>query len=46
MTNSVSTQLLSNLALALAHEYLHDGVPPPGVKQNDQKFSAVLRVIL
>ena len=46
MTNSVSTQLLSNLALALEHEYLHDEVPPPGVKQNDQKFSAVLRVIL
>jgi len=46
MTNSLSTQLLSKLALGLEHEFLHDAVPPPGVKQNDQKFSAVLRVIL
>jgi len=46
MTTSVSTKLLSNLALALEHEYLHDEVPPTGVKQNDQKFSAVLRVTL
>jgi len=46
MTNSVSTKLLSKLALALEHEYLHDEVPPAGVKPNDQKFSAVLRVIL
>ena len=46
MTTSVSTKLLSKLALALEHEYLHDEVPPTGVKPNDQKFSAVLRVIL
>ncbi len=46
MTNSLSTRILSNLALALEHEYAHDEVPPPGVKKDDQKFSAVLRVTL
>lgn len=46
MTNSLSTRILSNLALALEHEYAHDEVPPPGVKKNDQKFSAVLRITL
>lgn len=44
MTNAVTTQILSNLTLALEHEYLHDEVPPPDVKPDDQKFSAVLRV--
>ncbi len=46
MTNSASTRLLSNLSLALEHEYLHDAVPPPGAKSDDQKFSVVLRVSL
>lgn len=46
MTNSVSTALLSNLSLAIEHEYLHDEVPPPGAKPDDQKFSVVLRVSL
>jgi len=44
MSNSVSTRLTSSLSLAIQHEYLHDEVPPPGAKPNDQKFSVVLRV--
>ena len=44
MTNSLSTQLLSNLALAIEHEFIHDEIPAPGAEPNDQKFSVVLRV--
>ncbi len=46
MTNTLSTRLLSNLSLAIQHEYLHDEVPPPDTEPNDQKFSVVLRVSL
>jgi uncharacterized protein DUF481 len=46
MTNTLSTKLLSNLALAIEHEFIHDAVPAPGAKPNDQKFSVVLRVSL
>lgn len=44
MTNSLSTTLLSRLSLSIEHEYLHDEVPPPGVKKDDQKFAVVLRI--
>ena len=46
MSNSVSTRLTSSLSLAIQHEYLHDEIPPPGAKPNDQKFSVVIRVSL
>jgi Protein of unknown function, DUF481 len=46
MTNTLSTTLLAQLSMAIQHEYLHDSVPPPGAKKNDQKFSVVLRVTL
>ncbi len=46
MTNTLSTTLLAQLSMAVQHEYLHDSVPPPGAKKNDQKFSVVLRVTL
>lgn len=45
MTNSVSTRLLTNVALGFEHEYLHDEIPPPGVKKDDTKFSAVVRLV-
>jgi|GEM_PF-465815 hypothetical protein len=46
MTTSLSTRLLSNLSLAVEHEFIHDEIPAPGAKPNDQKFSVVLRVSL
>ena len=45
-TTSVTSKLLSNVSLAVNHEYLHDSVPPEGVRPDDQKFSVVLRVSL
>ena len=43
MSNRLTTKIMDNLALAVEHEYLHDEVPPPGVKPDDQKFSVLLR---
>lgn len=45
-TTAVTSKLLSNVSLVVNHEYLHDSVPPEGVKPDDQKFSVVLRVSL
>lgn len=45
-STSVTSKLLNNVSLAVNHEYLHDSVPPEGIKPDDQKFSVVLRVSL
>src|SRR5690606_14378586 len=42
-STSLSTALLGSLTLALEHQYLHDHTPPPGVRRDDHRFSAVFR---
>lgn len=44
VANSVSTKVLENVSLSLQHEFLHDAEPPEGVKQDDQKFSVLLKM--
>jgi hypothetical protein len=44
VTNSVNTQILGNLSLALEHQFLRDSSPPQGVEPDDQRFSVVLKV--
>lgn len=44
MTNSVSTEVLSHVSLALEHQYLRDATPPPGVRRDDQRFTVVLKL--
>lgn len=46
VTNSISTKVLSNASLSVEHEYLHDSVPPPDVRPDDQKFSVILKLSL
>lgn len=45
-TTSLTSKLLSNVSVVVNHEYLHDSVPPDGVRPDDQKFSVVLRLAL
>lgn len=44
VTHSVTTQVLRNLSLALEHQYLRDSTPQPGVGNDDQRFSVLLKV--
>ncbi len=46
VVSSLSTTILGNLALGIEHEYLHDSVPPPGARSDDQKFAVTLKVTL
>lgn len=46
MTTSVSTKVLRDVSLSLEHEYMHDSVPPPDVRPDDQKFSVLLKLAL
>lgn len=44
VTHTLSTQMLGRLTLALEHQYLRDGSPPPGVEPSDQRFSVLLKL--
>lgn len=44
ITNSLSTEILDNLSLAVEHLYLRDSFPPPGASRDDQKFSVLFRL--
>lgn len=44
MTNSLSTQVVSRLSLALEHQYLRDSRPQPGVRPDDQRYTVVLKL--
>lgn len=46
VTTSLSTKVLSNVSLSVEHEYLHDSVPPPDVRPDDQKFSVLFKLAL
>jgi len=46
VSNSLSSELLSNLSLVITHAYIHEEVPPPGAVRDDQRLGVVLRVSL
>lgn len=46
ISNSLSSQLLSNLALVLTYSYNHEAVPPPGAVKDDQRLGVLLTVAL
>lgn len=46
VSNSLSSQLLSNLSLVITHSYIHEAVPPPGAVRDDQRLGVVLSVAL
>lgn len=46
VSNSLSSQLLSNLSLVITHSYIHEAEPPPGAVRDDQRVGVVLSIAL